>query len=109
MSLLETRHAIERDRDQALADRGLPEIAYMDNSHDKAQGAPPVIGIRRGESGYYPIFTRLSADELNAQNGVTPAQREAMHNGSLFGWDVPGANPNHPVVIKAATAKTVMA
>jgi hypothetical protein len=83
MSFLETQHVFERARDQALADRG-------DNSHDKSNGAPPVIGVRRGESGYYPIFTRLTADELNAQHGVTPVQRVAMHNGSLFGWEAPG-------------------
>ena len=98
MSLLETQHAIERARDQALAERGLPEMAFIDNSADKSPGAPPVIGIRRGESGYHPVFTPLSADELNARNRVTPAQRVAMHNGSLFGWETPGADPTHPVV-----------
>ena len=100
MSLLETQHAIERARDQALASRGLPEIAFVDNSHDKSAGAPSVIGIRRGESGYHPVFTRFSADELNARNGVTAAQRVAMHNGSLFGWETPGADPTHPVVLQ---------
>ena len=100
MSLLETQHAIERARDQALADRGLPELAFIDNSRDKSKGAPPVIGIRRGETGYYPVFTPLSADELNARDGVTPAQRVAMHNGSLFGWEAPGADPRHPVVLQ---------
>lgn len=105
MSLLAQKQAAERGYDQTLADRGLPEVAFIENK-DKAHGPSPVIGVRRGESGYYPIFTRLNADELNAQRGVTPAQREAMYNGSLFGWDTPGANPSHPLVIKSAEAPT---
>lgn len=101
MSLLEQKQAA----DQILADRGLPEVAFIDNN-DKSHGASPVIGVRRGESGYYPIFTPLTADQMNAEHGVTPAQREAMYNGSLFGWDVPGADPSHPLVIKSAAART---
>ncbi len=81
-------------RDEALAARGLPEIAYVDNTLNKSSGASPVIAIKRGESGYYPIFTTLSADELNKQAGVTEAQREAMHLGSMVGWHAPGAHPS---------------
>ncbi len=81
-------------RDEALAARGLPEIAYIDNAWDKSQGASPVIAVKRGESGYYPIFTTLSADQLNAQSGVSTAQREAMHLGSMVGWHAPGAHPS---------------
>lgn len=84
---------IDANRDEALTERGLPELAYIDNSWDKSKGAAPVIAVKRGESGFHPIFTRLSADELNQQDGVTPAQREAMHIGSMMGWHVPGANP----------------
>ena len=109
MSLLETQHAIERERDQALAARGLPEMAFIDNSRDKSPSATKVIGVRRGETGYYPIHSRLSADELNAKYKVTPAQREAMYNGSLFGWETPGADPTHPMVIAAASRKSTIA
>jgi hypothetical protein len=77
----------------------LPEIAYIDNSRRiyagiPGHGVPPVIAVKRGESGYYPIYTHLTADELN-KGKVTPPQREAMLIGSMFGWDVPGANPDH--------------
>jgi len=34
------------------------------------------------------------ADRWNADMGVTPAQREAMEIGSMWGWDVPGADPD---------------
>ena len=59
--------------------------------------------IKKGESGYYPIetdgkdteqnkaFTKL----LNAQNGVSPKQAEAMKAGSIFGWDTPAADPKN--------------
>lgn len=101
MSYLENKHAQERTLDQILADRGLPEVAFIDNK-DKVNGPSPVIGVRRGESGYYPIFTPLSAHELNEERNVSSAQREAMYNGSLFGWDTPSADPANPMVIKSA-------
>lgn len=101
MSLLEEKQTTDSAYDQVLADRGLPAIAYIDNSK-KFNGASPVIAVRRGESGFYPIYTPLSADELNALDGVTPAQREAMYNGSLFGWDTPSADPENPLIIKSA-------
>lgn len=85
--------SLDAIRDRELANRGLPEVAYIDNSWNKSAGAAPVIAVKRGESGYYPIFTEQSVDDLNASCGVTVAQREAMHIGSMAGWHVPGANP----------------
>lgn len=71
----------------------LPPVAYVDNSWDKSPGAAPIIAVKRGEMGYYPIFTSLSADELNREAGVTVPQRWAMHAGSMLGWEVPAADP----------------
>lgn len=79
--------------DETLAKRGLPEVAFIDNHHDRSPGAAPVIAIKRGEDGYYPIFTPHTAADLNAARGVTKGQVEAMQIGSLVGWDAPGANP----------------
>ena len=84
---------IDSTTDAALAALGLPELAYVTNQ-DKTPGAAPVLAIARGESGYYPVHSQLSADELNAAAGVTPAQRAAMHAGSMFGWHVKGARPD---------------
>jgi len=81
----------------------LPEFCYgrllADNS---------LIGIHAGEAGYrrkvnHPLpdsVHQQSKDEVEAfideQNkalGVTKGQREAMEIGSMFGWEVAGADP----------------
>jgi hypothetical protein len=62
-----------------------------------------LIYIERGQSGYNtsnwdtsdPVQNRRIADDYNEKLGVTKAQEEAMLNGSMFGWDVPAANPKH--------------
>lgn len=81
-----------QEADALLRARGLPALAYVDN-YDKAPGAPAVICVKRGEAGYIPVDTTLTADELNRGVGVSAAQAEAMHVGSMMGWQVPGAFP----------------
>lgn len=88
-----TPNPLDAHRDAALAERGLPERAYMQN-YDKSPSAAPVIAVVRGESGYHPIWTRLTADELNEADGVSPAQQAAMHHGSMFGWETSLALPS---------------
>ena len=38
---------------------------------------------------------RTLVDEYNGKLGVTKAQEEAMKTGSMFGWNVPGADPKN--------------
>lgn len=52
-----------------------------------------IILLKYGESGYYNTDYTGDAMEYNRQIGVTEAQMRAMVCGSMFGWDVPGANP----------------
>lgn len=60
-----------------------------------------LIYIERGQSGYHTsnwdtgdsIQNRRIADNYNQKNGIAREQEEAMLNGSLFGWDVPAADP----------------
>jgi hypothetical protein len=62
-----------------------------------------LIRIRKGESGYERTgilpdeeqSRQQAADEANAALGVTKAQASAMLAGSMFGWDVPAADPAH--------------
>ena len=62
-----------------------------------------VIIIKKAETGYYKTDiegggkdqNRQLAQEYNRKLGVSKAQAEAMSAGSLFGWDVPGADPKN--------------
>lgn len=61
-----------------------------------------MIVITKGEPGYTPtgavgegMTPREAVDAANKAIGVTRAQEEAMVAGSMFGWDVPGADPKN--------------
>ena len=74
----------------------LPEVCYsiLPSTDD-------VIIIKHGESGYYrceystedKAFNREFANDRNANLGVSKAQVEAMLAGSMYGWDMPAADP----------------
>ena len=75
------------------ADRGLPTFCY---GYLPTEGK--LIRIDFAESGYTPVRedeSNKTAKELNEKMGVTPAQAEAMLAGSMFGWNVPAANPKN--------------
>lgn len=86
----------------------LPEYCYSLNNVNG-----DIIKICSGMSGYYPqqqfaYIKRLCESKTNAEVvndlnnslGVTLIQREAMEIGSMFGWEVPGANPdNYDLVV----------
>lgn len=79
--------------DEQLAARGLPEIAFIDNANKRFHKDAQVIAVKRGEMGFYPIYTHCTADFLNEGKGVNPQQREAMLAGSMFGWSSSAADP----------------
>jgi hypothetical protein len=92
----------------------LPEFCYAFSiSHEPGYR---IVMVKRGKEGYHHTdldHPSLSEDEarrrvrsLNRQLGVTPLQAECMDNGSMFGWEVPAANPNylrqhHPETVAA--------
>lgn len=62
--------------------------------------------IAKGETGYYKTDilecnniktsdeAKALVDELNDNLGLTKGQVKAMECGSMFGWDVPAADPS---------------
>jgi hypothetical protein len=71
---------------------------------DKLRDLPPFCAVRipssgqpalvkRGEQGYWPRVHSFDVEVFNRRMGVTLAQAEAMLAGSMFGFDVPGADP----------------
>jgi len=88
----------EQERFAPKIAEGLPEMCFS-----TLPGTGELICIKRGESGYYPSDWNTPdkernieiADDANESLGVTPAQRQAMEVGSMFGWDVPGADPGN--------------
>lgn len=73
---------------------GLPARAYLVHPTDPAL----IVMVIPGERGYFPIVAARSsnpqavADDLNG-GPLAPDVAEAMLAGSMFGWDVPGADP----------------
>ncbi len=54
------------------------------------------ILIKLGEPGYLPfpaLKTKESVEAFNSRNKITVQQLQAMEIGSMFGWHVPGADP----------------
>ncbi len=60
-----------------------------------------LIILKNGEKGYYPAEwdtgnraeNREIATNHNLQRGISDIQESAMLAGSMFGWTVPGADP----------------
>ena len=76
----------------------LPEQCYSVLS-----GSDEIIIIKRGEKGYFktdiPVTDKDEArnivNEYNTKLGVSRAQEEAMKAGSMFGFQVPAADPRN--------------
>lgn len=54
----------------------------------------PIL-IKRGVPGYWPTRPDFDVDGFNQRKGISAAQVEAMQIGSMFGWHVPGADPDN--------------
>jgi hypothetical protein len=63
-----------------------PKAAFVNWQTDA-----PVIALKYSEKGFYPIYTQAKVEDLNPPD-VTQAIRESAIMGSMFGWDVPGAD-----------------
>jgi len=84
--------AIKPDPDTARAINfsKLPSVCAAYHPDDKR----PIL-IQRGFEGYSEIDQGIfSVEKFNQDLNVTPAQREAMLAGSMFGFHVRGASPD---------------
>ncbi len=76
----------------------LPDLCYS-----LMPSTSELIIIKQGESGYYHCdystsdaqANRRLADELNGRMRINKAQEVAMLHGSMFGWQIPAANPDN--------------
>lgn len=65
-------------------------IFYLPTSCAMHNTTAPVIAVELFMSGYYPIFTSATPDQLN--HGALPEDvADAALAGSMFGWDTPAA------------------
>lgn len=58
----------------------------------------PII-VKFGEIGYWPL-EGCTVEQFNEIHGVSLAQAAAMLNGSMFGWDIPAADPDNAINVK---------
>lgn len=80
------------------AEPPMPELCYT-----LLPSSGEVIKVFRGDRGYTPLkipsvdsaAARKFADDMNRRLGVSKAQESAMLAGSMFGWNVPAANPQN--------------
>ncbi len=67
----------------------LPDFCFF-----KQDGVSNAGKIEKGDKQFTPMnLTREQADNLNFQLGVTREVEQAMLTGSMFGWHVPGIDP----------------
>lgn len=95
---LAARASAQGPETKALEQKGLPLSCFS-----VLPSSGGIIFIERGGKGYTqldrlsddPVEVRAFVDNGNKALGVTRAQEEAMLAGSMFGWDVPGADPKN--------------
>ena len=69
----------------------LPDYCFAEDGVNPGE----IIILKYGVSGYYPTGKKGNAMDYNEKIGVTWAQMQGMINGSMFGWDIPGINPEY--------------
>ena len=71
-------------------------------AHVSTENSKQVLFTKLGVDGYFPHISYETEDlaqevvnSFNKQQGVIKQQQVAHLTGSMFGWSVPGANPNN--------------
>lgn len=91
----------------AVLDAAAVRIARFDRLPEMCAthlpGTGEAIVLKRGEAGYWPLPEGWTVARFNAAFEPTSAQIAAMEAGSLFGWDVPVADPANYDSARSAT------
>jgi hypothetical protein len=81
----------------AVLDAAGSRIALLDRlpvmCATRLPGTGEAIVLKRGETGYWPLPEGWTVERFNAPFEPTLAQIAAMEAGSIFGWNVPAADP----------------
>lgn len=87
--------------EHSIKNAKLPDMCYM----YRPNGGPGryIAVIRNGELGFFTsdiaemnsIKAKELVEHMNLKLGVTPTQAGCMQVGSMFGWDVKGADPDY--------------
>jgi len=82
------------DREMRTVNRfALTKLPWVCAHRNRMTGE--TILIVRGEDGYIPATDLIkNADTFNHRLGIDAFQATAMESGSMFGWDVPGCDPD---------------
>jgi len=67
------------------------ELGYIRKNRQEIEMAFKIAGVADSLVNDDPS---AAVDALNLAIGVTRQMRSAMEIGSMFGWDIPGANPS---------------
>ncbi len=94
----------QKQQEEIKMNKKLPEICY---SYLRTNNE--IILLKNGEKGYYKTDfalpkTREEAKAIvkdrNEKLGVSRLQRACMEIGSMFGFNVPGADPDNEINVK---------
>ena len=72
-------------------------LPFVSAANHPASGE--LIFVMKDRSGYWRasslgvVDETMTAEKWNAAHDISKAESEAMLSGSLWGWDVPGADP----------------
>lgn len=74
----------------------LPKRCFVSPTEARKLGIETGYCIYRGMAGYVPMskLTDEMAERFNRNEKAEPRHIEAMMAGSMFGWEVPGADPD---------------
>jgi len=82
------------EKEESMSKNTLPRVAAAEHPVTRE-----LIMVMKDRSGYWPasvvgiVDETMAAEKWNTAHGISKAEAEAMFAGSMWGWDVPAADP----------------